>query len=595
LLKHTNEDAWFDDFARQPLLGKKLSQLGPGVSWFDVDADGRDDLIVGTGAGGRMAVFRNDGKGGFMRWKAPVLDQPLARDQTTILGWRKANGTNVLLAGAANYESEQLGGACVWEFDLNGEKIGGGFPGWDVSVGPLAMADVDGDGILDLFVGGRVVAQKYPETPSSLLFRGTGDRFVIDEENCRRLGLVGMVSGAVFSDLDGDGDADLVVACEWGSLKIFRNERGKLQPWDPTVEWPSEGGGEREKGRKGAISPAPFHPGTLSQLTGWWNGVTTGDFDGDGRLDIVAGNWGRNGKYQSFRSRPLRIIFGEWTVKGVMDVFETYDDPGLKKTVPWAPYRMCRLLPWIAERFPTQTAFSTAGMSDVLGERSQMGQALEAIWLESTVFLNRGDHFEARVLPVEAQFSPAFGVNVADMDGDGNEDIFLSQNFFAVDGDTARYDAGRGLWLAGDGKGNFRAVDGKESGVTVYGEQRGSAVCDYDADGRIDLVVSQNGAETKLYHNTGASPGLRVRLAGPPANPHGIGALVRLVTKEKTGPAREIHAGSGYWSQDSAVQVLAAPQPPDKLVVRWPGGKVVTMDVPAGAREITVRWAGGLE
>ena len=158
----------------------------------------------------------------------------------------------------------------------------------------------------------------------------------------------------------------------------------------------------------------------------------------------------------------------------------------------------------------------------------------------------------------------------------------------AVHGETSRYDAGRGLWLAGDGTGNFRPMSGAQSGVNVYGEQRGSAVCDYDADGRVDLVVSQNGAETKLYHNVGAKPGLRVRLSGLPGNPNGIGATVRLVTGDKMGPAREIHAGSGYWSQDGAVQVLASRQPPTQLWVRWPGGKEMTVGLPAGAREVTV-------
>jgi hypothetical protein len=331
---------------------------------------------------------------------------------------------------------------------------------------------------------------------------------------------------------------------------------------------------------------------TLDQLTGWWNGVTTGDFDGDGRLDIVAGNWGRNSKYENFRARPLRTFFGEWTIPGVVDVFEAYEDPDLKKLVPWATYRLARLLPWVAERFPTQTAFSTAGIDDLLGDRAKTAKVLEAVWLETTVFLNRGDHFEARPLPIEAQFSPAFGVNVADMDGDGNEDIFLSQNFFAVDGDTSRYDAGRGLWLAGDGRGGFRSVPGQESGVKVYGEQRGSAVSDYDGDGRVDLVVSQNGAETRLYRNAAARPGLRVRLAGPPGNPGGVGALIRLVSGQRTGPAREVHAGSGYWSQDSAVQVLAAPPARAQLRVRWPGGREVSTELPAGVKEVAVDSAG---
>src|SRR5712675_2445485 len=158
------------------------------------------------------------------------------------------------------------------------------------------------------------------------------------------------------------------------------------------------------------------------------------------------------------------------------------------------------------------------------------------------IFLNRGDHFEARALPREAQLAPAYAVCVGDYDGDGNEDVFLSQNFFAVAPDSSRCDAGRGLWLKGDGKGELSAVRGQESGIKVYGEQ--------------------SGAETKLYHNVGGRPGLRVRLKGPGGNPQAVGAQMRLSFGPRQGPEREIHAGSGYWSQDSAVQVLGTPQAP---------------------------------
>src|SRR5947209_12712942 len=149
--------------------------------------------------------------------------------------------------------------------------------------------------------------------------------------------------------------------------------------------------------------------------------------------------------------------------------------------------------------------------------------------------------------------------------------------------EDSRCDAGRGLWLKGDGKGNLRAVAGQDSGVKVYGEQRGAALCDYDGDGRIDLVVTQNGNETKLFHNEQAKPGLRVRLKGRPGNPNGIGAQLRLSLAHGQGPTREIHAGSGYWSQDSFVQVLALPEPAMSIWVRWPGGKVATHALPAGA------------
>ncbi len=582
LLRHTHHETQFNDFEVQPMLPRMFSQLGPGVSWFDLDGDGWEDLTIGSGAGGRLAVFRNDGRGGFLPWEAEVLKQTVSRDQTTPLGWRRADGSNVILVGSAIYEDAQPGGACVREFDFGKPAVGGRFPAWEISAGPMAMADLDGDGILDLFVGGRIEPRRYPDSPSSLMFRGTGSQFEIDEENCKRLGLTGMVGGCLFSDLDGDGDPDLILACEWGPIRIFRNDSGKLAPWAWNI---AVGEDTPEAGR--AFTQ-------LHQLTGWWNGVASGDFDGDGRLDLIAGNWGRNSKYEAHRSKPLRVIFGEFTVKGIVDVFDSYEDRDLRKLVPWGTYSLAKLFPWIVERYDTQTAFSTAGTEEILGERMKTVRTLEATWLESTLFLNRGDRFEVRPLPVEAQFSPALGVNVADLTGDGNEDVFLSQNFFAVDGDTSRYDAGRGLLLAGDGKGRLRAMSGQDSGLKIYGEQRGSAVCDYDGDGRVDLVVSQNAAETKLYRNTGAKAGLRVRLTGSRGNPHGVGAALRLMSGSKAGPLREIHAGSGYWSQDASVQLLSSGEVATHLWVRWPGGKVLTTELPPGVKEVVVDSTGKL-
>jgi hypothetical protein len=186
-------------------------------------------------------------------------------------------------------------------------------------------------------------------------------------------------------------------------------------------------------------------------------------------------------------------------------------------------------------------------------------------------------------------------VAIADADGDGNEDVFLSQNFFAVNLDTSRSDAGRGLWLRGDGRGDFSPVRGQDCGVRVYGEQRGAALADYDADGRVDFAVGQNRAGTKVFHNRDARPGLRVRLAGPAGNPTGVGAVVRLRFADRVGPARELHAGGGYWSQDSPVLVLATPEAPTAIETRWPGGRLTETPVPAGARELTVRADGQLE
>jgi hypothetical protein len=329
----------------------------------------------------------------------------------------------------------------------------------------------------------------------------------------------------------------------------------------------------------------------LSELTGWWNGVTTADLDGDGRMDIIASNWGKNTKYERGRSKPLRVYFGDFNLDQSVGVLESFYAPELEKYVPWRRLdQVATSLPWVRGRFSSHAQYSLAGIPEVLGDRIDRAQYLEARTLESMVLLNRGDHFEIIPLPAEAQFSPAFGICVADFDGDNHEDLFLSQNFFDSDTDTPRLDAGRGLWLRGDGKGHLAPVPAQESGVQVYGEQRGCAVCDYDGDGRVDLAVAQNGGETKLYHNTRGKPGLRIRLQGPWGNPTGLGAQVRLVFPSRLGPIREVHGGSGYWSQDSVVQVLATPEPPSQVWARWPGGKIITLPIPAGAKDILVRF-----
>jgi hypothetical protein len=569
-LNHTHHDEPFNDFSRQPLLPNRLSQLGPGVSWFDVNGDGWEDLIIASGKGGTLAVYTNDNHGAFNAMKAPPLTTPVTRDQTAVLGWNNAAGHCVLLSGSANYEDGLAFGGVVRPYDLAQATVDDTFPSSPSSTGPLALGDIDGDHKLELFVGGRCLPGKYPERASSALYRNTGSKFQLDVEASKAFADVGLVSGAVFSDLDGDGLPDLVLACDWGPIRIFRNVHGTF------VEATEALG--------------------MDKFKGWWNGVTTGDFDGDGRPDIVASNWGRNTPYQSHRGRPLMIFYGDFDGDGTEDIIEAYYDIDLQKLVPERPFTpMAQAMPFLRGRFGTHRAYGQASVEELLGDSVKAAKHWEADWLESTLFLNRGDHFEAKPLPVEAQTAPAFGVSVADLDGDGYEDLFLSQNFFDSEPETPRYDAGRGLWLRGDGHGGFTAVRGQDCGIKIYGEQRGCAVCDFDHDGRTDLVVTQNSAPTKLYHNLAGKPGLRVQLEGPPENRNAVGASIRLAFGEQLGPAREIHAGSGYWSQDAACQVLALPTEASAVLIRWPGGKQTRSALRPGATEVRIDTDGRLQ
>ncbi|HEV2018826.1 MAG TPA: VCBS repeat-containing protein, partial [Gemmatimonadaceae bacterium] len=224
MLHHTHVETPFDDNVRQPMLANKLSQLGPGITWADVDGNGTDDLIIGTGRGGRLALFEN-ASGRLTRRELRGGESPA--DETTILVMPDGRGGNELLVGQSSYEAatpqDALALPSVVAVPLS--RAAGGtrvvVPGDTASIGPLAAADYDGDANLDFFVGGRVMPGAYPVPVSSHLYRFDHGSYVRDTANQHVLNEVGMISAALFSDIDGDGHPDLLLAPEWGYLRVF--------------------------------------------------------------------------------------------------------------------------------------------------------------------------------------------------------------------------------------------------------------------------------------------------------------------------------------------------------------------------------------
>lgn len=579
LLNHRHVDEPFDDFARQPLIPRKVSQLGPGVAWFDFNGDGWDDLFIGAGKGGRLAVFRNDRAGAFVPQRAKAFESPLEADLTAVLAWRLTAEASTLLLGMASYEGPGTNAPVLRRFSMNSGEFENGLLRSRSSTGPMAMADWDGDGDLDLFVGGRVVPGRYPEPPASWLLRNREGRLELDTEASRSVTGAGMVSGAVFTDLDLDGWPDLVLACDWGPIRVLHNAQGKFIATNLPVRW---GAGVEPGARSSKLD-------TTDSLTGWWNSVAVGDFDNDGRMDLIAGNWGRNHAQNAFLQAPLDMYFGDVPGADGFAVLEVHNDPGIREPVPVRDLMILgQAFPLLHDHFQSFAAFSGARLADLQKAGFANLGRITATLLDSLILLNRANYFEAHRLPAEAQMSPAFGLVIGDFDGDGSEDVFLAQNFFGVTAAESRMDAGKGLWLRGDGSGGLTAVPAAESGFAIMEEGRGAAQCDFDHDGRTDLVVGQNHGPTKLYRNLRARPGIRLRLLGGPGNLQAVGARVRVIERSgRSGPAHEVHLGGGYWSQNSGEMVLSASDDVEALEIRWPNGVRERVALAPAVRELS--------
>jgi hypothetical protein len=558
---HVHVDSTFDDYRRQPLLPNKFSQLGPGVAWWDADGDGREDLFVASGRSGKFAELHNEGAR-FSRRETTKAEW----DQTAIVPVSDGKGGVSAVVGQSNYEIDK---------PTDAEKVapllGVTLPfGLQSSVGPLALGDLNGDGNPDLFVGARVVPGAWPlPGESRILLRTADGGWRPDSLNTAALRGIGLATAAVWSDLNGDGWQDLVVTSDLGPVRIFQNFRGTLR--DLTMDLGLSGRSSR------------------------WNGVTTGDFDGDGLLDIAVTSWGRNAPWTASEKQPHELMVGRFPANA-LGLLAVQRDPKSRQLVPLESFsRLGVAVPFVRERISTYTQYAASTAAQVLGDAARSAMTVGATTYESGILLNRGVLFEWHPLPPEAQVAPAFAPVVADFDGDGKEDLFLSQNFTPTEIGLPRLDAGVGLLLLGDGKGGFTPVPVAGSGIRVPGDGRGAATADFDGDGRPDLAVAQNGGPTTLWRNARGTPGIRVRAEGGAMNPLGVGAQIRIVKGADRGPARELHAGAGYWSTDSPVTILAMPVGATDVWIRWPGGREQTVSLAPNQREVTLKrpTAGG--
>jgi enediyne biosynthesis protein E4 len=558
VIAHIHYEDPFDDAIYQPLKPMEMNRLGPGAAWIDITKNGLDDLLIATGKGGTLAFYENSGGGFLNRTELQPLTNTANGDQTALLSWSE-NDVLKIAVGKANLEQHRPTVPSAYIFTVEGMEVVDidTIPGIYSTTGPLAAADINGNGRVDLFIGGRFVPTIYPRDADSRIFLNQDNGFVPDDDLNEFFKELGLVTGALFADFTGNGFQDLLVSREWGSLLLFANENGKFR--DIT----SETG--------------------LDTYKGWWQGITIGDFTNNGLPDIVASNIGRNTPYQITGGYGPRMYYDDINWDGRLNIIEGYFDEKMSSFVPRRRLHDFSSIPTILQQVRSHTEYSEADLNTIFGVDFDEIPFKEINTLEHMVFLNDGETFTAKPLPVKAQLAAAFHVGVSDVDNDGNEDLFISQNNFLFPGYVPRSDAGRGLILKGDGTGNFTPLTGIESGIIIYGEQRGAAFSDFNRDGKTDIVVTQNQGETRFFVNQAEKKGITVKLKGSESNPDAIGSSVRLVYPDGSkGPKRWVLTASGYWSQNSKSQVLGYHEWPDQVEVIWPDGTRTSVAIEDG-------------
>jgi hypothetical protein len=539
-ISYKHRESGFVDFKIQPLLPHRFSQNGPGIAVGDIDGNGLDDFYISGASYQPGMLFYQKSKGTFeSKEMGPKKEEDMGSlffdaDNDGDLDLYVVSGGSEFGSNAVSYQDRLYKNDGKGNFTLDTAAL----PQIQASGSCVTAADFDKDGDLDLFVGGRVIPGNYPLPAQSYILQNNNGVFKDVTANVgKELEKAGLVTSALWTDFDQDGQTDLIVAGEWMPVSFFRNINGKLIPWNA-----DEGKAIASSAQLATQSANR----SIAHSYGWWNSLAAGDFDNDGDTDYVAGNLGLNSKYKASPQEPVCVYAKDYDQNGSLDPVLCYYIMG--QNYPTHPRdAMIDQMNAMRGRFTRYETYGKADLSKVF-TKEELADAyvVRSENFESSYIENLGNgKFTIKPLPVQAQFAPVFGMLTADLNQDGYLDLLLAGNSYAAEIQTGWYDASIGLYLKGDGKGHFTAENVTKSGFFVNSDAKSLAQLTAN-DGSSLILVGCNNDSLKVFTTSAPADMQQMTIKLSPADVYG-----EIIYKDGRKRREEFYYGSAYLSQSS--------------------------------------------
>jgi hypothetical protein len=456
-LKWKHKEDHFNEFKRNPLLFQMRSTEGPKACTGDLNGDGLEDFYVGGAKNQPGALFLQNNDGSFRRSNQSVFaEDKISEDSGCAFLDANGDGYMDLYVASGSNEFPVSSSALADRLYLND---GNGHlhrarkqilpAGRYESTGVVKAADYDGDEDKDLFVGIRLHPFEYGKRVNGYILRNDGNGHFTNVTPKIAPGLMhlGMITAALWTDYDHDGDLDLLIAGEWMPLTLFRNDNGKF------VKVIDKAG--------------------LKNTNGWWHSLAEVDLNKDGCPDYIAGNYGLNSRFKASKKYPIQLYYGDFNHNGIPDQIITHYKNG--KEYPVAlQHVLLSVFPRLRSKYPTHDSFKDQTVQQIFSQKSlNKAKKMEVMQLASVWLKNNCDGtFSVHQLPMQAQFAPMYAILPGDFNGDGNPDILMGGNLNRVKPQIGNYNDSYGVLLKGDGKGHLQFVSAAKSGFKVRGQIR---------------------------------------------------------------------------------------------------------------------------